>query len=391
MIFTLIITMMSIVAMQPVYALAEEVETDSLNRGDSELNKSGEDIRNEIDTDTQELDTHGIKDIKDGKGKFYKAYQDEFDEMEENMVGGQVYVDLIKKFDYNKGSFKCGMTDVLCHITNVVYVAGTSTINFIMAPLEKLAIEPEKILGDSTFNKFKSNFNTFTQSLLGVFILFQIMKIYVFRMTNHADTIGVMNEKIIKIVMAGVFLFSYDLFFKLLLTIQYRVNFGIFSYVSNSNQVSNDLMLKFLLTPNGSIFVLLIVLYAVLLAVLFFQMAYTFGLIGLFYTVGPVAIVTMVNDEYNMFSMWLKTIIARFLTLALQGLTVMLSFSYASSMDAIFAPDPTTSAFQKVISLAFLLVGISIPGLLKEFGNSSGSGRGAISATQSMTRVITKR
>jgi|SRR5699024_5619250 len=391
MIFTLIVSIMYIVTMQPLDALAEEVEPDSLNRGDSELNKSGEDIREEIDVDSQELDTHNLKEIEDGKKKFYNAYKDEFDEMAETTPGGQVYVDLIKKFDYNKGSFDCGMTNVLCHITNVVYVAGTSVINFLMAPMEKLAIEPEKILQDDTFNKFKSNFKTFTQSLLGVFILFQLMKIYVFRMTNHADTIGVMNEKIIKIIMAGVFLFSYDLFFKFILTIQYRVNYGIFSYVSNSNQISNDLMLKFLLTPNGSIFVLLIILYAVLLAVLFFQMAYTFALIGLFYTVGPVAIVTMVNDEYNMFSMWLKTIIARFLTLALQGLTVMLSFSYASSMDAIFSQDPLTSAFQKVISLAFLVVGISLPGLLKEFGNSSGSGRGAISATQSMTRVITRR
>src|SRR5699024_7878179 len=115
-------------------------------------------------------------------------------------------------------------------------------------------------------------------------------------------------------------------------------------------------------------------------AVLFFQMAYTFALIGLFYTVGPVAIVTMVNDEYNMFSVWLKTIIARFLTLALQGLTVMLSFSYASSMDAIFSQEPLTSAFQKVISLAFLVVGISLTGLMKEFGKSSGSRRCEIRA-----------
>src|SRR5699024_8308918 len=117
----------------------------------------------------------------------------------------------------------------------------------------------------------------------------------------------------------------------------------------------------------------------------------TFACIGLFYTIGPVAIVTMVNDEYNMFSMWLKTIIARFLTLALQGLTEMLSFSYASNMDAIFTGDALQSGFQKIISLAFLVVGISLPALLKEFGNSSGSGRGAISATQSMTRVITRR
>lgn len=373
----------------PMFSSAEEL--DSLRSGDREIEKSGEEIRDEIDGDAKELDTHDLREIKDGPKKFYKAYKKEFDKFEKDVAGGGVYVDLIKKYDYNAGEFDCGMTEVLCHIVNVVYVSGKSIIDFLMSPLEKLAIEPDKILDDPTFNKFKNNFDVFTYSLLGVFILYQIMKIYAFRMTNHVDTINVLNEKIIKIVMASIFLFSYDVFFKIILTIQYRVNYGIFSYVTNSNQVSSDMMLQFLLTPNGTMFVLLIIVYAILLAILFFQMTYTFALIGLFYTVGPVAICTMVNDEYNMFSMWLRTIIARFLTLALQGLTVMLSFSYASSIDGLLSADPIHNSFQKIISLSFLIVGITIPSLLKEFGNSSGSGRGAISASQSMTRMITRR
>lgn len=387
----MIVAVVFLFTLQPLTAFAESAEQDSLNRADAEIQKSSEEIRKDTDVEQQKLNTHDLRDIGDNKGDFYDAYKEEFDKMEETVPGGKTFVDLMKKFNYQAGNFDCGMTDVLCHIVNVGYVSGSSVINFLLAPISKLAIEPEEILQDKTFNKFKSNFQTFTFSLLGVFILFQIMKIYVFRMTNHTDTIGVLNEKIVKIVMASVFLFSYSLFFKFILTIQYRVNYGIFSYISNSDQITADLMINFLVTPNGTIFVFMIILYAVLLAILFFQMAYTFALIGLFYTVGPVAIVTMVNDDYNMFTMWLKTIISRFLTLILQGLTVMLSFSYASKMDWIFTQDLTQSAFQKIIALAFLVVGISIPTLLKEFGNSSGSGRGAISATQSIGRTITRR
>lgn len=379
---------------EPITVSANSLDRGSEEEGnkvDTEVDKSGGKLREEMDQDQQELDTHDLKDIEDGKGKFYEAYEEEFDEMEETVAGGKIFVKLMKKYDYSAGNFDCGKFDVLCHIVNIIYVSGTSIVNFLLAPLTKLAIEPNKILGDGTFNKFKNNFDSFTYSLLAVFILFQIMKIYAFRMTNHSDTIGVLNEKIIKIFMAGLFLFSYTLFFKFILTIQYRVNYGIFSYVSNTDQVTNDLMLNFLVTPNGTMFVLIIILFAILLAVLFFQMTYTFALIGLFYVVGPVAIVTMVNDEYNMFSMWLKTIIARFLTLALQGLTVMLSFSYASKMDWMFTGDLLTSSFQKIIALSFLVVGISIPSLLKDFGNSSGSGRGAINATTSATRIITRR
>src|SRR5699024_7253909 len=181
-----------------------------------------------------------------------------------------------------------------------------------------------------------NNFNSFTTSLLAVFLIFQIMKIYVFRLTNHNDTVSVLNEKIVKVFIAGIFLFSYEYFFQLILTIQYRVNYGIFSYVSNTNEITTNMMLNLLLTPNGIMFVFMVLAYAILLAILFFQMTYTFALIGLFYVVGPVAVVTMVNDEYNMFTMWLRTIIARFVTLSAQGLCVILSFSYATKIDWIF-------------------------------------------------------
>lgn len=392
----MIFIVMFLFTIQPTTTLAKETESlnrgdETWNSGDAELNKSGETLRKEIDLDQTETDTHDLKEIGDKKGDFYDAYKEEFDEYEESALGGKVFVSLMKKYNYQEGNFDCGMTNILCHIVNVVYVAGASVVNFLLDPLSKLAIEPEKILDDGTFNKFLNSFQSFTFSLLAVFILFQIMKIYLFRMTNHSDTVSVLNEKVIKIIMAGIFLFAYTEIFQLILSIQYRVNYGIFNYFSNSNQITSDLMINFLVTPNGMIFVIIIILYAVLLAILFFQMAYTFALIGLLYVVGPVAVVTMVNDEYNMFSMWLKTIISRFLTLALQGLTVVLSFSYANKMDWIFTGDLTQSNFQKIIAVSFLVVGISLPSLLKEFGNSSGSGKGAISATSSATRMITRR
>lgn len=393
MIMILLVFFLSI--SHPVYTLAEvdpgKKNGESLYRGDDEIKKSGEEIREETDVESEELDTHGLKDIKEGKKEFYNEYSDEFDELEENVPGASIFVDLIKDFDYVSGNFDCGKFDILCHIVNFIFVTGTSIINFLVAPLGKLAIEPEKIIDDATFTKFNNNFNSFTTSLLAVFLIFQIMKIYVFRLTNHNDTVSVLNEKIVKVFIAGIFLFSYEYFFQLILTIQYRVNYGIFSYVSNTNEITTNMMLNLLLTPNGIMFVFMVLAYAILLAILFFQMTYTFALIGLFYVVGPVAVVTMVNDEYNMFTMWLRTIIARFVTLSAQGLCVILSFSYATKIDWIFSMDPMENAFSKIIALSFLIVGITLPGLLKDFGNSSGSARGAISATQSVTRVFTRR
>lgn len=365
---------------------------DSLNRGDVEFQKTGDELRDEISGDTKELNTHGVKEIGDKAGDFYDAYRTEFDRWAQEVPGGEVYRELIKRYNYQKGNFECGKFDVMCHIVNFGYVTGSSVVNAFLAPISKLAIEPEKILNDTTLNKFKDAFNTFTVSLLAVFVAFQIIKTYAFRMTNHSDTGNVLSEKVIKISIASILLFGYDFFFQMILNIQYRVNYGIYNYLTNSEEVTSDVMLNMLLTPNGTMFVIMILLLAVLIAVLFFQMIYSFAMVSLFYVVGPVAITTMVNDDYNMFNLWLKTIISRFLTLALQGLTVVLCLSFASRIDFMTeGASITDQFFEKIAALAFLVVGISIPALLKEFGNSSGSGKGVISGTKSVTRYMSMR
>lgn len=365
---------------------------DSLNRGDVEIQKSGDELRDEISGDTQELDTHGVKEIGDKAGDFYEAYKEEFDTWAEEIPGGEVYRGLIENYNYQHGNFECGKFDVMCHIVNFGYVTGASVVNAFLAPISKLAIEPEKILNDNTLNKFKDAFNTFTVSLLAVFVAFQIIKTYAFRMTNHSDTGNVLSEKVIKVSIASILLFGYDFFFQMILNIQYRVNYGIYNYLTNSEEVTSDVMLNMLLTPNGTMFVIMILLLAILIAVLFFQMIYSFAMVSLFYVVGPVAITTMVNDDYNMFNLWLKTIISRFLTLALQGMAVVLCLSFASRIDFITEGSSISDQFfEKIAALAFLVVGISIPTLLKEFGNSSGSGKGVISGTKSVTRYMSMR
>lgn len=379
----MLILMFTLLTNTPATFAKETEGGDSLNKVDEEFNKSGKQLRDEISVVTEELETHGLKEIGNKKGDFYKAYKDEFEEWKDKVPGAGIYVKLMKKYNYQEGDFECGKFDVLCHIVNFGFVTGTSIVNALLGPMESLAIAPEDILSDTTLDNFKKAFNTFTKSLLGVFILYQIMKIYAFRMTNHSDTVSILNEKVIKILMAGILLFSYDLFFKMILNIQYRVNFGIFNYLTNSQEITQNVMLSMLLTPNGTIFVLMILCFALLLAVLFFQMLYTFAMISIFYVVGPVAITTMVNDDYNMFSMWLKTIISRFITLALQGLAVVLCLSFASRIDFITEGASLGDAFfDKIVAIAFLVVGIAIPSLLKEFGNSSGTGKATTGAAK---------
>lgn len=386
------VALVSAFSIMLIFLMSINVSANSLNGADNELNKSGKQIETEIKIEEKELETYNLKEIPAGKGEFVKAYEEEFDEWKESVPGGKQYHKLMKKYDYQEGEFACGKFDILCHIINFGYVTGTSIVSALLSPLEKLAIAPEEIMNDSTLNVFNSAFKTFTISLLGVFISFQLIKLYSYRMTNHSDTSGVLNEKVIKLLVASVLLFAYDKFFYAILNIQYRVNFGIFNYLSNSQEVTQNIVLNMLLTPNGTVFVILILLFAILLAVLFFQMVYSFALVAIMYVVGPVAITTMVNDEYNMFSLWLKTLIARFLTLALQGLAVVLALSFGSRISFLDGDIGIfDSIFDKILALSFLIVGMSIPSLLKDFGNSSGSGRAITGGAKAVTTTVLRR
>ncbi|WP_236927533.1 conjugal transfer protein TrbL family protein [Geobacillus thermodenitrificans] len=78
------------------------------------------------------------------------------------------------------------------------------------------------------------------------------------------------------------------------------------------NMISN-----ILLSPGVFAFIAVLVI-GIILVVLALQFFYRIALVAILYIVGPIAIVTKINDTYNFFDFWLKQFISAFLTLALQ-------------------------------------------------------------------------
>src|SRR5699024_8645134 len=205
--FTLLMNVTNIVT--AVELESEQGVEKNNNELDREIEKSDEQLREEIEANTKEESMQNIKideEHEGDKGDLYNTYKEKFDKIEDKQAGGKMYVDMMKKLNYTDGKFECGKFDVVCHVTNLFYITGGSVIAFVLEPMTKLAIKPSDIVNDNTFNEFKDAFQTFTTSLLAVFIIFQVLKIYIFRMTNHLDTGNVLNEKIIKIVFACIFL-----------------------------------------------------------------------------------------------------------------------------------------------------------------------------------------
>jgi hypothetical protein len=152
--------------------------------------------------------------------------------------------------------------------------------------------------------------------------------------------------------------------------------------MTGSKDFQTDIMVTFLFSPNGAMMLIFLSIYALCFLALFLQMVFSFCLIAIIYVTGPLAVVTIPNDEYNLFNLWLKTFVARALTLFLQGLCVVLSIRFLTNFDNVlsYSKQPFTFA----IAVGFLVLGIVVPSILQQFGNSTGSGRMIISTIRTV-------
>ncbi|WP_332633091.1 conjugal transfer protein TrbL family protein [Halalkalibacter flavus] len=362
-------------------------EKQSIIMQDTTINE--QQLERELKKEIQNTPTQS-REIKPGTEGFYNAYKNEIDSLVdqyEKLHGkgsANLYKKRVKELDYQEGTFNCGRFDVGCHVDSWIFSLGKKTIEYVLSPLSQLAIKPSAVLDDAVLTRFKDSFDKVPQTLLALILIFQILKMMIVRFTDASDAPQILNEKLAKTVFAAALLFTYTPFFKLLLDIQYALNAPIFYQLTGAGHLKTDIMVGFLLTPNGSMMVLYLIIYALVLLALFLQMVYSFCLIAILFVTGPLAIVTMPNDTYNLFSLWLKIYIARALTLFVQGLAVVLSISFLTNFENILSL--TKAPFVFATSIGFLIVGLMAPSLLQQFGNSSGSGRMVIASIRTFSR-----
>lgn len=367
----------------------------STKDGDKAINKNESQLRKEMEKDLKKSknDGSGIKDIEKGKGKLYKAYEEEIDKWKkerekwEGKGSADSDIDLIKKFDYVGGSFDCGWMDVNCHIKNVSYGATSSVINWTMIPFSEVVIKPSDVLNNGILNSYKGAFNSLTKSLLCLFFIFQIFKLIAMRMTDLYSATQEGNEKIITFIVASFLVFSYSGLFKAIMNIQYAINYPLLYGLSATKNVGKQMSFNMLFMGSLNMSIIFLAVIAVLIVVLILQMYYTLALVSVLYVTGPVAITTMMNNEYNFFNVWLRILVSRLLTLGLQALCVVLGIRFFSQITF----DPVTTLTNAITGISFFIVGITIPSLLGQFGNSSGSGRAIMGGMKTATRYMVIR
>ncbi|MCP1181194.1 conjugal transfer protein TraL [Bacillus sp. 1663tsa1] len=295
------------------------------------------------------------------KGEFY----DQNKKAIEKEIKNKDKQEFIKNYDYKDNYFDCGTFDVSCKVSGLAYESIIGTIKITYDSLKSTVIKPSDITGNKEFKKYKNGFSGLSSTMLAIFLMWQILKIYSMRYVEpDGDGFLAINEKMIMTLTAGVLLGIYDPFINWVLEFQEVI---VKSVLYEPIKMEEVVLMIFIKGSLYGFFIALIVMFVLFVFALAFM--YRFVLFGLLYVVGVVAIPTALNDEYNYFSLWIRLFVNNSVTLCLQALTFSLGFMALVKNNAFGHGVSFTVAF------AFFILALAIPHLLGQLGASTGTSR----------------
>lgn len=355
-------------------------------------------LQQQMDQDIQQETLLNIvtdtTDLENETGALWYAHEDYFEEIksqveERNGEGSYERTEEIIKEQYNpvENSFDCDRFDIECQFISIGMIFLTSFIQVVLTPLSMVSVNPSVIMDTDIANAFINAFSILTNSLLSVFLIYQIIKITILRMGNFEHIQPELTDKITKTIIAVFLIGAYDDLFRIILNLQFVVVYPIINTFSNTEALSQSVVIKMFFLDSLFVTLIVLLILAVLLFAVIIQFFYNIAFLTLLYIAGPLSITTLVNDEYNFFSLWLRNIIARILTVLFQSICIVISLMTLMNVEA----DLFNNIFNIFMSFAFIILAMSIPTILQQFGNTSGSGKATVGALKSLSRSISRR
>ncbi|GGJ77394.1 conjugal transfer protein TrbL family protein [Virgibacillus salexigens] len=282
----------------------------------------------------------------------------------------------LDKYNYESNSIDCSWYDVSCHVNG-------SFIFTNMVGMMKLGIDQIQRIMDSGFNitgsdatDFKDAFKSLSWIMAAIFLMYQAMKITILYIGDSDDGMNVLQEKLWTVLASGILLGVYPQFYDWIVKLIETVNQAILTEQIKEKEIAISLAV------NGHFYGIIIALFlAVILVVFAISFFYRFALFTLLYVTGVIAIPTMLNDTFNLFQVWLKTLVNNFITLTLQIVCFTLGFNQLASLQKGTV----------IYSIAFFILALSVPAILGQFGASTGSSRAMSSGAKSVIRHVARR
>ncbi|WP_336765685.1 conjugal transfer protein TrbL family protein [Paenibacillus sp. USHLN196] len=309
------------------------------------------------------------------EGDYYNEHQPFFENAPES------YVDFIKKYDPVERTVSCGRFDVSCHVYKIALDSGVSAMDFIKDLMKKTVISPTDVIGNPSYEAYKDGIFALSKIVLAIFIAFNAAKIVSLRMGDAEDSTTVWNEKIVSIVVSAFFLFVYDSIIEWILHAQELLMNEIIDTISSQNMILN--MITNILMGPGLFSIIVILIIGILLIVLMLQLFYRTAFVAILYIAGPIAIATKINDTYNFFDFWLKNFIIAFVTLALQLIAIAVGLN-----QFLIPPSYFGDTYHLFMGAAFFILSLTLPGILGQWGFSTGSARSVASGAKSAVKMM---
>jgi hypothetical protein len=310
------------------------------------------------------------------KGDFY---DDNKKKIDERFDGDKDAIKFIKAYDPSTNNFDCGITEISCHVMGTYYEMALGFANFVSQGTKVLVLEPDAIVKDKAFTTYKGYLKDLSTIMLSTFLLWQVIILTARRFGDPDDYPQALNGKIFSVVAGALFLGLYEIIFSNILEIQHMAVSAILESGLDKKQLY---LMIFLNSPDYSIvygFFVGIVMIVFLIALIYRYVAF-----GFFYVVGPVAIPTIVNEEFNYFNVWLKAIVNNLVTLFCQSICFALALS-AMLGKMNFVEGLPGYGVQTVVgfllALVFCFFALAIPSILGNLGASTGTAR-------SLTKVV---
>jgi len=317
------------------------------------------------------------------EGDFYKRNKAQFDQYE-NILGKDYIDNFVKKYDSSTNTFKCDTFDFSCHANAQIFSGALGLAKTSVEQMKIVVRDPQLIVKDPGINKFKGYLTTLANSLLPLFVIWHMMVMALRRLGDPDDYQQAMNQKMLGFITGAIMLGLYNPIFNIILDMQNDLLRGI---VKGTVDTDALMVMVFTWSPTYSV----VLSFFVLLAVIIFGLAvmYRFVALSFMFMVGPLAIATILNDEFNYFNVWWKYIWNNIVTFALQAIAYAFCIQVLTNQNAYVKSFPYLS--QGVVAISMVLVisffSLTIPFILGNLGSSSGTGR----SIGRVARVLIKR
>lgn len=307
--------------------------------------------------------------------------------------------ELIEKKEEEQWLSNCEYIDVICHTT--VYI-GSSMMKMLGEVVGLVAsaikIDDVDFYGNTSawyvlpnkenvVLKYQRIVQELAWTFLGLFLSYQSIRVLALY-SVEVNSIEI-KKLILRLVTTSILIYLEPYMIKFLLTLNRMIHSDLLKI--GSKQLVDNIYVVLGISSGTMLvaspfLVTIILMVIVLMVIIVFQIAIRFTEIAILSILGPFAIATNMNDQYNLFPVWWKSILAAIFTASVQIFLLTIMFAFITHKDMLELTG--LGMFTRpLLLIGFLFVIFKTPGFLREWMHSTGSTRMGVSTVTSFAKT----